>query len=528
MTPGPTMSAVLSGRALRVPPVWRRSLAVLAVLLLGLLLLYRDTAIAMEQVWANSETFAHAYLVLPISLWLAWRLRAQLATLQPRPAPWALVPMLLLTVPWMLSQMVAVNAVAQFSLVALLVLAVLLVCGWAVFKALLFPLLFLFFAVPVGDFLLPVLMEGTADFTVAALRVTGIPVYREGLQFVIPSGAWSVVEACSGVRYLIASVMVGALFAYLNYRSMFKRLVFVGVSILVPIVANWLRAYIIVMLGHLSNNKIATGVDHLVYGWVFFGVVITIMFMIGARWSEPDAPPPEGEVPVATAATLQAAGWRAGLLSGLVLAALAVPPLLLTRIDARLGAPRPAPDLPLQRAGGWALGTDKPAWSPRFEGARANWQGVFTRDGVRVGVHVYYYRQQAPGSRLVSSLNILDNLEDGRWNQLRLPAAASPLQNDVVAWRATELLDRSSLSGSRQRITVWQTYWVDGDFTASDIRAKLLGARGLLLGRDDDGAAIVLHVERGPNDGGQALLADFAGAALPDLRAALQRVRDSR
>ena len=97
-----------------------------------------------------------------------------------------------------------------------------------------------------------------------ALRATGIPVFREGLHFVIPSGSWSVVEACSGVRYLIASLMVGTLFAYLNYvcttgaPGLRRRL---G---LVPIVANWLRAYIIVMLSHLSGNKFRAGVDHLI------------------------------------------------------------------------------------------------------------------------------------------------------------------------------------------------------------------------------------------------------------------------
>jgi exosortase/archaeosortase family protein len=125
------------------------------------------------------------------------------------------------------------------------------------------------------------------DFTIAALQATGIPVYREGLNFVIPSGSWSVVEACSGVRYLIASFMVGTLFAYLNYNSWKRRAGFMLISIVVPIVANWLRAYMIVMIGHLSGNTLAVGVDHLIYGWVFFGVVIMIMFMIGARWSEP-------------------------------------------------------------------------------------------------------------------------------------------------------------------------------------------------------------------------------------------------
>ena len=66
--------------------------------------------------------------------------------------------------------------------------------------------------------------------------------------------------------------------------------VLVGVAIVVPVVANWLRAYMIVMLGHLSNNTIAVGVDHLVYGWVFFGIVIMLMFWIGARWAERNLP----------------------------------------------------------------------------------------------------------------------------------------------------------------------------------------------------------------------------------------------
>jgi exosortase len=138
--------------------------------------------------------------------------------------------------------------------------------------------------------MLPSMMQWTADFTVFALQLSGVPVLREGLQFVIPTGSWSVVEACSGVRYLIASFMVGTLFAYLNYRSSWRRAVFMLVSLLVPIVANWVRAYLIVMTGHLSGNELAVGADHLIYGWVFFGIVIGLMFMIGARWTEPDLP----------------------------------------------------------------------------------------------------------------------------------------------------------------------------------------------------------------------------------------------
>ncbi len=207
----------------------------------------------------------------------------------PRPGSLAWLLMAGAAALWLAGDLVAVNAATQLALVSLIVLAVPAVLGWQVTRALAFPLAFLFFAVPIGDFLLPRMMEWTADFTVLALRASGIPVYREGLQFIIPSGAWSVVEACSGIRYLIASVTAGCLFAYLSYQSMLKRAVFIGVAIVVPLVANWVRAYLIVMLGHLSGNTIATGVDHLIYGWLFFGLVIGVIHTgrprAAARWT---------------------------------------------------------------------------------------------------------------------------------------------------------------------------------------------------------------------------------------------------
>ena len=185
-----------------------------------------------------------------------------------------------------MGELTAVNALTQFALVATLILAIISTLGISVSRQIAFPLAFLLLSVPVGDFMMPKLMEWTAWFTVLALRASGIPVYQEGLQFVIPSGNWSVVEACSGIRYIIASVTVGTLFAYLNYVTLRRRLIFIAISFIVPVFANWLRAYMIVMIGHLSGNKLAVGVDHLIYGWVFFGIVIMAMFAIGARWSE--------------------------------------------------------------------------------------------------------------------------------------------------------------------------------------------------------------------------------------------------
>ena len=217
----------------------------------------------------------------PISLWLIWRKRNDLTLLRPEPTFWFVLPLAATVFFWLMGELTAVNALTQFALVVTLILTIISILGVRVSRQIAFPLAFLLLCVPIGDFMTPTLMEWTAWFTVLALRASGLPVIQEGMQFVIPSGTWSVVEACSGIRYLIASITVGTLFAYLNYVSLRRRLIFIVASFIVPVFANWLRAYMIVMIGHLSGNTLAVGVDHLIYGWVFFGFVERRIYING-------------------------------------------------------------------------------------------------------------------------------------------------------------------------------------------------------------------------------------------------------
>ena len=520
------MSAIPASLPFASP--WRRALPALLLLWAVLLLLYRDTAVAMVQVWSRSDTFAHAFLVPPISLWLAWRRRETLALLRPSPQPWMLLMIVAAGVLWLLGELVAVNAATQLALVAMIVLAVPAVLGLTVARELMFPLGFLFFAVPIGEFMTPTMISWTADATIMALRWTGIPVYREGMQFVIPSGSWSVVEACSGVRYLIASFMVGTLFAYLNYRSTKRRLIFVGVSILVPIVANWMRAYMIVMLGHLSGNKLAVGVDHLIYGWVFFGVVILIMFLIGARWSEPDEVVGASRVSGPAAQERGSVAWTGTVLAAVVVALL--PQLAhwgLQRAEANAAPPQFA--LP-QRLGDWHAQEGALApWQPTVINPRVEAQKTYGHDGRTVGVYIAYFRGQGQDSKLVSSQNVLVESQDRHWNQVASGLHRLPVDGSEVALRTAELLGTPAPGAARRpELVVWRTYWVDGGFVTGDAAAKLRGALGRLRGRGDDGAWVVLFADAGSPDESNAALTAFAQANLGLLEALLRQSSHAR
>jgi exosortase A len=534
--PAAPAAAAAGGRAVATRG-WRVALPLLALVLVAITALHHATAGAMAAIWWRSDTFAHAMLVPPIVAWLVWRRRAELAAMPPRPAPWVAALLAAAAAAWLVAEVVVVGAGAQFAFVAMLVLAVPAVVGLAVARRIGFALGFAFFAVPFGEFLLPALMEGTADFTVLALRASGIPVYREGLQFVIPSGNWSVVEACSGVRYLIASFMVGTLYAHLNYRSTRRRLVFMGVSILVPILANWLRAYMIVMLGHLSDNRIAVGVDHLIYGWVFFGVVIAIMFVVGMRWSEPEA------VPVARVALpLEGAATTAPMaaVAVAVVTLAAAPIALLAAIESREAeaAARPVVlALPEALPGGWRAAAGAtlpdraavPPWAPRIENPSVEVErGYVDASGREVRLRIAYFRDQGHDRKLVSSQHALVSSEDKVWNRTGGGRLQVPLSGGGEATlRTTTLAPRPLLGGASGAVAlrIAQVHAIDGRFVEGDAAAKLANAFTRLAGRGDDGALIILATDGRDPAAADAALAAFFAAQHDALRSLLDAAR---
>jgi exosortase A len=459
------------------------ALPIMAATDLAILAIYADTAKSIVAIWRSSDTFAHGYLIVPITLILVWMKRREVALLTPRPDVLGFLLLAGAGFTWLVAEAAQVQVLMQYALVAMVPAVVLALAGRRVAWALAFPLAFLLLAVPFGEAFLPRLMEWTADFTVAALRITGIPVYREGTLFAIPSGHWSVAEACSGLRYLIASITMGAVYAYLTYRSGWKRALFLAASIVVPIGANFARAYMIVMLGHLSSMKLAVGVDHFIYGWLFFGAVIGLLFWLGSFWRDPVAPtPPRGHAflqgaPATTAAMMAAALATAALASAWPLC---VP--YLGRVDdtpIRLAAPA--------GASGWSLEA-QPAmqWRPHYRGAAASTLTVYRKGDRSVAVYLGYYRNQRQGEELVGSQNLIAGDADSPWARIGESLHSEELPSGRVELRQTRL---RSAAG---RLLVWDWYRIAGHDLSNPFMAKALVARDKLLRRGDDCAAIVL------------------------------------
>lgn len=474
---------------------WRASFACFSLLLFVIVFAFKSTFFGMVSIWYRSETFTHGFLVFPIVAWLVWQKRYLLLSKTPRINIWFLGFGFCASFVWLLGDLVFINSVTQLAVIALIVLAVFAIFGINVASVILFPLLFLFFAVPLGEFLLPILMEWTAKFTVVAIRLSGIPVYQDGLHFVISSGNWSVVEACSGVRYLISSFMIGTLYAYLNYRSFKRRLIFICVAVLVPILANWARAYFIVMLGHFSGNTLAVGFDHIIYGWAFFGVVIALMFLIGSRWAEDST---EDELDSAISVVPSNSTIVQFPLMALIFSTAIIIPVFWTSLFAEeKSLSEPVLVAPLKFNSGWSVSPEKLVdFKSGFKFPSVEMRETYELSGSRVGVYVAYYRGQNYDKKLISSDNYLIHSDEKKWSKSLRTEDSVDLNNKSVSiqlerWRNTSAGDVHSKTG----LVSWKIYWVNGVFTDNDFLAKIYGALQRLLGRGDDAAAIVIYAE---------------------------------
>ena len=503
---------------------WRRAPVLAAfVAVAGILVVYAETVASIVAIWMRSDTFAHGFIVAPISLWLIWRRRHALAEIPAKPWWPGLIIVAGAGALWVVTSAADVLGLKQFAVAFMIIASVITVTGLRAARAMLFPLAFLLFAVPAGEFMVPTLVDWTADFTVAALRASGVPIFREGNHFIIPSGAWSVVEACSGVRYLIASVMVGTIYAAVAYRSPKRRTLFVVASILVPILANWLRAYTIVMIGHLSNNKLAVGVDHLIYGWLFFGAVMLLLFWVGSFWREEDA----AQMPAISRGRLQAIHDRSFAASDRALYAAAIAALVVAvawhpLATARQRTVSSTPVLEtVPGTAAWTPSSGFVSWKPHYRGFASELQQAYRSGEREVGLYVAYYRQQEKGRELITSGNLLTAREDWNWKQI-------DDGHDVVDWLGrTVQVDQSVLAGRSMSLQVFRWYWIGGRVTSSAYVAKALQAWSRLTGGGDDSALIVVYAREQPgaNTSRDALRA-FSQQMSPEIERMLERTRE--
>lgn len=467
------------------------------------LLLSYDALYSAGVIWLGNEIFNHCALVIPASLYLIWERRGEIAWSEAKSSNLALFFLFGQLVLFLLGIAGDIRLFQHVAVFAMLPTLFWCFMGNRIAWQLKFPLLFVMFSVPVGEELIPFLQEITADISVYMLQMTGIPLFRSGLFIEIPQGKFLVAEACSGVSFLIASIVIGNLYAYMNLQTMSRRVFFVVLSVVVPIFANAVRVYGIILVGYWSDMKHAVGADHLIYGWFFFAFVIIMLIAIGewirsrerkalnipteATSSDENGQLDESKKSTHTVNNSVNNGIDIGRQSGPRLAPLTA--ILLTlfimlsllqayRMSHLTASTSPYPDFTLNLA----TPTNSAVtleWSPRFVRATKQFKQSFMYENREFDVFYAYF--DGSEGELVSSLHRI--YEQDRWtltDRERTNIEGKPL-----------VLENVTSSIGIQR-AIYYFYIVDGQWTVSRKGAKLQQVLKTLKGEQSQGAFIAV------------------------------------
>ena len=240
----------------------------------------------MAHQWWNIDTYSHILLILPILAWLVWIRRDEVALVEARgwwPGfLWCLLGLAICFV----GRSADINLIAQLGVIVAFQGATFGILGLRVGLILAFPLAYMFFLVPFGDEIIPPLQYVTAEMATALTRFSGVETVADGIHIDTPAGLFIVAEECSGVKFLVAMVALGVLVAYSCFASWKRRMLFLLACVIVPIVANGIRAWATIFIAQYVGAEAAGSFDHIVYGWFFFGIVIALVLGVAWRWFE--------------------------------------------------------------------------------------------------------------------------------------------------------------------------------------------------------------------------------------------------
>ena len=484
-------SAVLDNttdRGSDVPVVsrWNLHLRYLLGACAAILLLFHRDVWSMVTTWWDISTYNHCLLIVPILYWLVHQRRDELLKMMPSIWTPGLLWIGIASIGWMLGEAAGVTFARHLGVVMMLQGAVVTLLGATVARGLIFPLAYSFFLVPFGEELVPALQTLTAKMSMVMLGWANIPAFIDGIFISTPTGYFEVAEACSGIKFLIAMVAYGALVGNVCFQSWNRRILFMLASIIVPIIANGIRAFGTIYIAHHTSVDFATGFDHIFYGWFFFAFVLILVMAIGWPFFDRkiDDKMIDGDELKATESGTQSK-FNLPKVTGFMAAIIIAPMLWLSVIAAQ---PSSVPDsITLPEVAGWERIDYQPMypWEPVFNGASHKLFGRYqnSQSGEKVDLSIAVYDKQEDGREIVGyGQGALDPESEWAWNRnLEAPENASAIQLTAPGPVIRDVVN---------------FYRIGGVLTGSGSVVKLKTLKSKLLGGDQQSVAILVSAEK--------------------------------
>ena len=243
------------------------------------LFFYKDTFFSLFGFWVADDSYSHGLLLLPITIFfLVKEIRVRRKTrLQRNITIFSLLG--LCSLGWAYSRMIDLDSLEYLFLIILGYLIIRSFFGGSSKRYLYLPCFFLLLAIPSWWIVVPLLQSLTIDIVSLALETFRITSFIEGSFVTIPSGVFVIADGCSGLKYFLSGLLISLIIVYLSEISIKKTFLFMLLAFFLSLMANWLRVFIIILIGYFSEMKSGLVADHEILGWAIFFLVLSPIFI---------------------------------------------------------------------------------------------------------------------------------------------------------------------------------------------------------------------------------------------------------
>ncbi len=427
--------------------------------------------------WSDSFTYSHGLLILPLSAWLLWEQRVCIDAEPAEPAWWSIPILGALLLAWTLAFAASIEIGTSATMPLILLSAVLLVAGWRISRLAAFPVLLLYSAIPVWDYINVYLQTLTTKAVSIILRIIQVPAFIEGNLVQVPAGWFEIAGGCSGLHFFVVAITLAAVYAHRHLRSNENRVALLVAAAAMSVVMNWFRVATIITAGHLSEmQSYLVQVDHYYFGWFLFAILL-VPFFLFARWLERRESGLDDD-------TAYARVHASRNISSVAVAVVCVMGLLPALVWGRLIQYGPQPvEIQLPEIAGFEGPTDASGnWTPLYNGCDGEALGVYRAGGDDFEVYVNWYRTQSQGRELIGYGNNLAGTNARQYYDREVIDSAGEIDPKLL-----DLREIMMTSSTGERRLVWYRFIVGGEAESQPLRAKLKQAVASMIGQSGSG-----------------------------------------
>lgn len=244
------------------------------------ILLYLNSFSALARRW-NTDDYSYCWLVVPLVIYFAWQRRKMLPLARVPSVLSGYIFLFLSIFLFFLGKSSSVDTFVFFSMWLSLFALFLLSMGWSSLKAMMFPFILLVFAIPPPPFINRLLTFKlrliSSDLSVRIMQLFNIPVYREGNVIDLGIIQLQVVDACSGLRYVFPTILLGLLMGYMFNSKTWQRVVVLLATIPTAIATNALRIAVVGFLARSISVETAQNFFHEISGLLIYMLSIIVL-----------------------------------------------------------------------------------------------------------------------------------------------------------------------------------------------------------------------------------------------------------